>query len=182
MSAFIGQQALAGNVFIGVAPVAGVTIPVAGGTAQTFVLWNPAGSGKLLVLDKLNVGAISGTTPTLGTWVLGMLLNAGSAIGTPISAFTPTTPNNAKLGGGAGANSAPVGRFSVAATTTAVTTFYTLPWSREATTATVGPVLMTHDFDGCVIIPPNVLIALGNTTVQTEPVAPTITWAEVPIV
>jgi hypothetical protein len=176
MSWFI-QQALAGNCFIGTAPVAGVTIPVANSTAQTFALWNPAGSQKNLVLGKLQLGAISATTPTLGTWVLGVLQNAGSAIGTPISAFTATVPTNAIIGGGKAA----VGRFALAATTTAVSTFFVLGFSRETTTATIGPMVMTYDFNGQIIVPPNTLIALNNTTVQTQPWEPSITWAEVAI-
>lgn len=169
--------AAAGQCFIGVAPVAGVTIPVAGGTAQTFALWNPSGSGKNLILNKIQLNAISATTPTLGGWVLGMLQPTGASVGTPISAFTQTNAINSLLGGGLTAS----GRFSVAATTTAVTTFFGLGWSRETLTATVGPVVMMYDFCGQIIVPPNTLIALGNTTVQTQPWQPTISWAEVPI-
>jgi|SRR5262245_6639392 len=178
MSEFFTQQALAGNAFIGVAPVAGVTIPVAGGTAQTFALWNPSGSQKNLVLGKLQLNAINATTPTLGGWILGVLQSAGSSVGTPISAFTATAPINAVIGAG----KAPVGKFSVAATTTATTTLFGIGFSRETVTATVGPLVLSYDFDGQVIVPPGVLIALQNTTVQTQAWQPTLSWYEVPLI
>lgn len=178
MSEYFIQQALAGNGFVGCAPVAGVTIPVANSTAQTFALWNPAGSGKSLVLGKLQLNAISATTPTLGGWVLGALFNAGSSVGTPISAFTATVPLNCIVGAG----KTPIGKFSLAATTTALTTFYSLGMSREAVTVTVGPLIMTYDFDGQVIVPPGTLIALNNTTVQTQPWQPSLSWVETPFI
>jgi len=178
MSWFI-QQALAGNVFIGTAPIAGVDLPAADGTANTFGLWNPAGSNIMLVLGKFNVGIVNATTPVLSGLTLSYVPNAGSAIGAagaPITAFTATAPVNARIGNA----KAPRGRFTVAATTIAMTPLMALGLSHESTTAGTNPDTWVYDFGGLVIVPPNMFVGFGGTAAQTQNLMPSITWAEVP--
>lgn len=179
MSWFI-QQALAGNCFIGTAPVAGVDLPIATGTAQTFGIWNPAGSETLVVLNKLAVGIVDATTPVISGLTLSYVPNAGSAIatGAPISAFTATVPANALVNFGKTSKV----RFTLAATTAASATvpLMCLGLSHESTTGGNGAVTWMYDFNGSVIIPPNVFVVLGGNAAQTQNLMPSISWAEIP--
>lgn len=181
MSWFI-QQALAGNCFIGTNVWNGsAVLPVSNGTAQTFGIWNPAGSGINMILGNLSMGAINATTPAVSGVSLGYVPNAGSAIGAagaPITAFTATAPVNSQIGFG---GKAARGRFTVSATTIAMTPFYSVGFSRESTTAGNGLWSAKHSFDGLVIVPPNTFVGVGATTVQTQSYFMTLSWAEVDI-
>lgn len=180
MSWFI-QQALAGKVFVGSATAAGVDLPASNGTAQTFGIWNPAGSGVMAVLGKLTLGIVDATTPVLSGLCLSYVPNAGSAIGAagaPLTAFTQTAAINAIIGYGETSKV----RFTLAATSIAATIHSSVGLSHESTTAGNGLVGPWVDFSGSVIIPPNVAVFLTGTAAQTQNLMPTITWAEVPYV
>jgi hypothetical protein len=183
MSAFIGQQALAGNVFIGSTALAGVQLPVGSSTsAQLFGLWNPAGSGVNVVLDKLMVGV-----GTLGSSIVSSLcwmatLNAGSNIGTaaPIVAFNQVTPVNAKVGAGVASRT----RFTNAATNTVIaapTMLMTLAMAQSVAATGIPAAAQAYyfDHDGCLIIPQGVAIWLGATAAPVSAYQVTLTWAEV---
>lgn len=179
MSWFI-QQALAGKCFIGVAPVTGVDLAASDGTAQTFGIWNPAGSGVNVVLNRLAVNPINATTPVLSGLCLSYLPNAGSAIGAagaPITAFTQTAAINAIVGVGSAAKA----RFTVAATTIATTLLAALGLGHESTTPGTNPFTWTYDFAGQFIIPPNMAVFLTGSAAQTQNLQPSITWAEVDV-
>lgn len=179
MSWFI-QQALAGNCFFGSTTQGGVTLPAEDATAQTFALWNPAGSGVYLVLNKLALGQADATTPAITGIGLSFLTNAGSSIatGAPISAFTATTPQNARIGNGPTSKA----RFSLSATTVATAFLMSLGLSQDSVTPGTGIDTATYDFGGSVILPPGTLIALcGAPAAPGQDFTATIHWAEVEI-
>lgn len=178
MSAFIAQQALAGNVFIGSSAAAGVAIPVTSATAQVFGIWNPPGSNVKVVLDKLILGIA-----TLGTNIVGALEwthlpNVQSiATGSSITAFTDTTVRNAIVGLG----SASKIRFTGSAATTSAGTHL---MSVGITSTTGTPVdaspMYVFDHDGCLIIPMGVAIFLVGSAAPGSTYQATLTWAEIP--
>src|SRR5438093_1036357 len=82
------QLAKAGQIFVGSSAITGVLIGIATTTAPTFLLANPAGSGKNLVMLKATYGYISGTT-IAGAWHY-------SSCATPVAAnITAVAPQNA---------------------------------------------------------------------------------------
>jgi hypothetical protein len=173
------DQAKLGRVFIGSTTNAGVAVPVYNATAQTFGLWNPAGSGVNLVLGKLSVAVATLGTNIVSALGLSYLLNVGAAIGAagaPITAFTATAPFNAILGQG----DAPKGRFTLSATTIAPAFLMSLPMAQNvSTTAPNAEQAYSFDFDGMLIIPPNVYIGLGGSAAPGSTYQASLSWAEV---
>lgn len=180
MSAYIGLQALAGNVFIGSTAGAGVDPPAFNATAQVFGLWNPAGSGVNCVLDRIIVGQADATTPAISGLSISYLPNAGSAIGAagaPITAFTGATPVNSRLGYGNASRT----RFTPSAATTIATTFLmSIGLSQDSVTPGTGLVTSVFDFDGVVIVPQGVAVFLtGAPAAIGQLLTATLTWAEI---
>lgn len=182
MDGYIAQQALAGRLFIGSTLYSGVVIPAYNATGQKFGVWNPAGSGVDLILDKLTMSLATIGTEALAGFGLSYLSNVGSSIGTgsPISAFTATTALNAKIVEGP----ASAAKFTLSATTSAPTHFYDIGIglvSTDLNTATGESFdTMMHEFAGRVIIPPGVYVGLGASAAQGQTIRATLTWVENP--
>lgn len=174
------QLALAGQCFFGSTTNAGVAIPAYNATAQVFGLWNPAGSGVRLVLNKLSVGIVDEGTNIVAAIGLSYLANAGSAIatGAPISAFTATAPFNAIVGGGKASRA----RFTLSATTSAPAFLMStgMSWPEADMAGAVMPVMLDYDFNGSVIIPEGVYIGLGGSAAPGSTCQASISWAEIP--
>lgn len=179
------QLALAGQCFIGTGPVAGIAIPIQSTTAAVrFALWNPAGSGVNVILNQLMLTKVDAADPGVGGYVLVLVPNAGAtaATGAPVATFTALASYNARVGNGGTAAKARFGSASPAGTlTTAGTPFYSLGLSRETVTDTVGPVVLTHNFNGGVVLAPGAFVHLAGIAADTQVSMPTITWAEIPI-
>lgn len=130
-------------------------IPIANTTAPTFVLWNPAGSGKNAVLVRYAAGWVA-TTEAPGNIEFALLTSAGAgslATGAPFSAFTAAAAQSGLLGSGSKSGML----FGTAATlTTAGTVIATSGLSHLTTTgtATSGSFSYIVDFDGMMILPP----------------------------
>ncbi len=76
-------QCYRGNVFVGTTAIGGVVPPVFSATAQTYMIWNPLGSGKNIVPINLTLGYVSGTALgcNLGyAYLTGMLRVLGKTI------------------------------------------------------------------------------------------------------
>jgi len=161
----------------------GIAIPIYSTTAPTMVLWNPIGSGKNLSLQNVVVTYTSGTA-TYGSYGLCYLANCGSTVGTgaPFTAFTPVTPVNGLLGGGAQS----VAKVSVSATnglTTTGTWFYTLGsfnLENATTTAHATTVPSFPVAKGVIILAPGTAVYIGATLASVALYCQTISWAEVP--
>lgn len=174
------SQTYRGNVFYGSTTNAGVAIPADNATAQTFMLWNPAGSGKLCVPIHLRAGIVTLGTRVVSSLQLNFLPNAGSAIGAagaPISAFTATAAQSTYIGLG----NTPATRFALAATTIAMTNYFHLGLFHDLATGGAPPPFVT-DFNGTVILPPNNAMAVQSSDAATgSTYAITIVWEEIPI-
>jgi len=177
---YLPSMTLAKKVFIGSTTNAGVAVPAYNATAQTFGLWNPAGSGKNLILVKINLGIATVGTPAVSSLGLSVLVNTGSQIatGAPISAFTQTASLPGLLGDAAGGSAPSVGRFTLAATTVAPTFAYNLALSQESVTATNGVMWMEHDFDGAIGVAPGTYIGLGGSAAPGQTIQGSLVWFE----
>jgi hypothetical protein len=178
MSWFV-QQALAGNCFFGSTTNAGVAIPAYNATAQVFGIWNPSGSGVALVLNKLSVAVATLGTNAVAALGLSVLRPVGSVIatGSNITAFTDTTPQNARIGNARVSKA----RFTLSATVTAPTFLMSLPMAQNATTTQpVAEQAYSYDFGGSIIIPEGVYIGLGGSAAPGSTYQASISWAELP--
>ena len=180
MGASLGKfydQAKLGKVFFGSTTNAGIAIPAYNATAQVFGLWNPAGSGVNLVLGKISISVATLGTNIVSAIGLSYLLNTGAQIatGSPISAFTATTPFNARVGNGL----TPKGRFTLTATTVAPAFLMSLPMAQSvSTTAPNAEQAFSYDFDGMILIPPGVYIGLGGSAAPGSTYQASLSWAE----
>ncbi len=189
------EQAYRGNVYYASTATAGVILPVFVATTMTptYSIWNPAGSGKLLVPIVTLLGWTA-TTAALGTLIWIASTNAGDRISaagatgaSPISTFgTLTAPVNANLGSGKVSQM----RFSASGSTTLLTgqpVFYRttgITVSPTGTTA-VSNVLpwwtCRDDWDGTGIIPPGNAIHLVGSTATLASIPITTVYAEIPL-
>lgn len=171
------QLALGGQCFFGSTAIAGV-VPTTSTTAQVFGLWNPAGSGYNALLNKFNISVTTANTALVASLGLSVLTPTGASIGTPISAFTSGTIQNALLGSG----KASAMRFTPSAATTTATTFLTaLGVAQTAGTAPIGPQAYVYDFDGSIILPPNTAVFVVASAAVASAFAMALSWAEVPV-
>lgn len=166
------QLAKAGLIFVGSAGIAGVAIPIATTTAPTFILKNPAGSGKNLVMIKASLGYISGTvvaaahhysvcTAAGATLTTATPFNAFvGAGGTSVSQFAPTVTNTVS-----GATIYRHSGISNGAPITSSTSYYYL----------------TETFEGDFIIPPGQCAFPSADPVEGGTYGVTWVWAEMPV-
>lgn len=176
---YFQQLALNGQCFIGSTAATGVDIPIYNATsAHTAVLWNPAGSGIVLVMNQAALAQADATTPAISGLGISYLGNTGSAIatGAPVVTFTDALTFNAKLGGGA-----PKARFG-AASISATAFLMSLGLSQDSVTPAAGILNTTFNFNGSLIVPPGYLIAMvGAPVAPGQAFTASFTWAEVPI-
>lgn len=170
-----------GNLFYGSTTNAGVAIPADNATSQVFGLWNPAGSGKLCVPVHFRAGIVTLGTRVVSSIHFNFLPNAGSAIGAagaPISAFTETSAQSGIVGGSSHKNTT---RFTLSATTIAMTNFWFTGLFHDLATGGAPPAFVT-DFDGSIILSPNNAMFLGSSDAATgSTYGATISWLELPI-
>ncbi len=188
------EQAYRGNVFLASTTTAGIVLPIFVATTitSTFSIWNPAGSGRLMVPIVTLVGWTA-TTAALGTIIWVASTNAGdrvSAAGatgaSPISTFTtPTAPINANLGSGKVSQMRFTGTTGSAALLTGQPTFYRgtgITISATTSASTAQPWWTARDdWDGTAIIPPGNAIHLMGSTATLATVTVTLAYLEVPL-
>lgn len=185
---YLPNMTLARKVFIGSTTYAGVAIPAYNATAQTFGLWNPAGSDVDIILLKLSLGIATAGTEAVSALGLSYIPNAGNALagsGGPITAFAQTSSLPGLIGDGGGSAAPSVGRFTLAATTIAPTFCYNVSLSETAGSATTTAAGMSvqwmeHDFDGIVGVAPGTYIGLGGSAAPGSTFQGSLSWLEIP--
>jgi hypothetical protein len=163
---------------------AATTIKLNTAVDTTPTLWNPASSGVLVFLQKINLSQAAIGTPIIQGFTLGYVLNTGDAAGTnlPLATFTNITPINNLLGKGAAAKA----KFAHATVTfTANPPPFMdigLGMEVEGTAATGMPYTLTFDLDGMLCLPPGTAVALGSATAASSMTYwGTFTWSEIPV-
>lgn len=171
------EAASRGNLYIASNAVAGRAHGTAFGTTCPISLWNPAGSGVLLSIQRAIFGYVSGTLGA-GFYAWGQNLQGSSA-----PSGTELTPVNALIGGAAR------GRGRVWDNTNASGATPTLirpSMSYGAMTASTANALLPaviDEVDGEIVVYPGGLIALqGIGTAGTSPLlVHSIVWEEIPL-
>ncbi len=168
-----------GKVFILSTAAAGTAFPLATGTAMTFGMWNTS-VNKNAVLMKLNVGYTSGTIAIGEVGLVNIAGGAQVATGGNITAFTDavqgTTIRNGILGSGLVSD---MRATPSAATVVAGSGAYWTGGSMEIATAAPGVSVLSHDFDGSVIVPPGQAVFVVGSVAQTGLFTMSLSWAEV---
>lgn len=167
-----------GNVFHGKTAAAGVLIPATAGTAQTFGIWNPLGSGVNVEL----IAAYYGWVSTTGA----VPANIGYDVVTPanaltVTAITASAPANGLLAAG---KASKVLFTASAATTTASSLLGTNGMSHLTTigaTTTVQPFQLVELFEGSIIVAPNSAIFVSGTVAPVDKFDIRWVWAEYPV-
>ena len=161
-------QCYRGNLYYTTTTAAGVAISTSSTLTPTYSLWNPAGSGKNVVLVSLAVGW-DATSSVAGGIVWTATTNAGSGISStaPFVAFGTGTAINANLSSGKAAQL----RCATGGTTTlvaAATLYRTTGISFGSTAVTTASAwwVAREDYDGTMIVPPgNAIHIMGSTAV-----------------
>ena len=161
-----------------------LTIPVYTTLTNGPVLWNPAGSGKLVIPLKVTLSAGALGTPVI-TGLVGCYLNGAGATastGAPVITFNNIAPIGTNLGKQGTATT----MFANATVTytTQPTAFYHMGLNmwKSGTDAISLPVTLMHDFEGAVQIQPGSLFAIGGTPAATSTTYITsILFAEIPL-
>ncbi len=156
---------------------AGQIVAAAAAASTNFALFNPAASGKYLVLWHFGMGIISGTSPA-GPLFHGMIIS-----GVPTVAATGTIQSNL-LGGGAGS----VARTYATAAGTSLTggtaplTHSVADFSATATAQAVpGSIKAIDNLDGRIVIPPGIgWLPLWSSAGTSLLSGYSITWEEIP--
>ena len=170
------EAVLRGNVYHASVGSAGVAPGTALGTTAAFTLYNPAGSGKNLVILQASLAYISGT---LGAGAVVYAANSN-----PIAAAVTGT-GLTEVNGLVGSGNTPVGQAmhtaTLPATPTIVRPFCSLT-ALLATTA-VEPYTVIDDVDGALAIAPGCAVSLeAIAAAGTTPlVLFGMTWEEVPV-
>jgi hypothetical protein len=177
-----GELAQRGLVYA--ARSASATIPAYTTLTNAPVLWNPAGSNKLIVPLKVMLTPTGLGTPIITGLIACFLANAGATAATaaPVLTFTPIASYNCLIGMGSAAK----GLFAAA-----VVTYTTQPQAfldlglglwKSGTDAISLPITQVFDFDSMVMMPPSTLIAIGGFVATSVTYCLCIIWAEIPMV
>ena len=159
------EHVVRGRAFVYSTAAAGVAL-IAATTSNAPAIWNPAGSGKNLVLLKIAIGRTAKGTPLEGSIVYLTLANAGATVGTAnqIVSLTQVTPVNLLLGAG----NPSVMRFAPATISTTGTATvvcasgFAQTADNGATTVSGPRVDSVIDYiDGMIIVPPGNTFQMG---------------------
>ena len=171
------EQTMRGNSFIFTTTTA-AAVTALGNNIPT--IWNPASSGKLLVLTKVTIQVAAGGVPAVSGFQWGFLKNVGAVVGTgaPVITFTQVAPINLNVG-------SPTSSAMLWAP--AVCTFTTAPALLAAIginlggSATQTPWIGMDDVDGRIIVSPGNLIQIGASTATSTTFNVSIWGIEVPL-
>lgn len=175
------EQTMRGNAFVYTMSTAASI--VAPGTAGFPNLWNPLGSGKLLILNRIVWQAAAIGTPVISGFQYAYLPNAGAQVGTASPVLTGAYSNtvnvyNLLLGSG---NVSVMKYLGAAATMTTAPTVFAAAGLNLGATATQTPWTGWDDINGRIIIPPGVLFQVGASTATSTTFAISIYGFEIPI-
>lgn len=174
------EQCYRGNVYYAVTATAGVVVPISSSLTPTYSIWNPAGSGKLMI-PIVSVITHNATTSVLGGLIWMVTTNAGSGISStaPFVAFGTGSAVNANLGSGK-VSQMRVGSGGTTTLVAAPTVYRHTGFTVMANTvATAGSGFTWRDeWDGAGIIAPGNAIHLMGTTAVALTAVISLAWYE----
>lgn len=165
-----------GNVYLAQTAVTGVAPGTAVGTTAAFALYNPAASGKDLVVLKLGMGYVSGT---LGAGEVSLCVSTNTVAAATTGTAIPA--RNAYVGAAANNVGSALTTATLPATPTPVGVFCSLT-ALLASTA-VQPYTVENYLDGLTIVQPGATISLQATAAagSTPLVVYSVVWYETAI-
>ena len=174
------EQNQRGNLYQWDSGADGITILKYDNVNPAFVLWNKSTLYNLEIVE-ITV-AWSGTPAVAGNIGYGMIIGAGSAIGTPISAFTElATARKSKTFATA---NPPNGKCATTSTIAALgaaaykTLGFSIPGATAAATTTAPGFTFIKPFRGDLIIKPGNAIAICGNVAQTAVMDFSISWID----
>lgn len=177
-------QAYRGNVFVATTASVGVALAPISSTGAGMGLWNPLGSGKVLVPITFGLGVISVSTPGAGTFGLGYQTGVGGQIGTaaPIVAIPAYTPVNMNLGSGV-TSVAKAWQAASCTFTAAPSALMSLGMSAGTAALTVpeSQPMQLYPFDGQLVLSPGSAITVAEMGATGFTVFASLVWYEAPI-
>jgi len=165
---------------------AAAAIPLSATTGVCPTLWNPEGSGKILVPLKIMLSLAAIGTPAVWGLALAQTLATGVSdnigSGKPIVTFTNRAPKTARIGGPAAVAK---GMFAsdVVTFTAAPTVIMDLGMGgwKDGTAANSNPVAgLEFDLDGLIMMAPGSAISLVGTVASSTTFFASILFAELP--
>jgi len=167
------EQARLGNMFRACNQAAATITLINTSTATGFILSNPFGSGKKLVIRDAMFAYT--TVPTATAIVF-----LAQSIAPHTTAVTHTTPLAVYDGGGGGVSSVAVGRVDAAATTPNLPVYSRILGYAPTTPATTGGLTLSDYINGSMVLVPGTFAQISYIT--TAPVGITsMSWAEVDV-
>jgi hypothetical protein len=174
------EQNRKGNLYKWASGAAGITILKYDNTGPAFVLWNKSLQYNLEIVEVC-VGW-SGTPAVAGNLGYGMIIGAGQAVGTPISAFTElATARKCKTFATA---NPPNGKCATSSTIAALgaaayeTFGFSYPGATAAATTTAPGFMFVKQFRGDFIIAPGNAIAICGNAAQGAVMDFSISWID----
>jgi len=167
------EQARLGNMYYACNQAAATVTLINTSTTTGFVLGNPYGSGKKLVLKQAN---FTYTTVPAATAIVFL----AQSIAPSTTAMVHTTPLAVYNVDGSGASTVAVGRADASATTPNLPVYSRILGYSPTTPATTGALTFTDQINGGMILVPGTYVQVSYIT--TAPVGITyMSWAEVAI-
>ena len=154
-------------------------IPISTSTTFVLGLWNPGGTGKVVVPTRLNLG-FTATTEVPGNIVISGVKNTGNTVATGAVILTSTAivPTCALLGGG-GQPSAQA--FSAGTLTAAATIQFTTgltQWTTPGTAVVATTQPRMYEFDGTFALAPGTLMLVMASAATGSTYTQSIFWYE----
>lgn len=146
-----------GSVYSCTTAATGVAPGTALGTTAAFCLYNPVGTGKRLIVQKIGMGLISGTIGAGTVWI------TGSASADAVPTGTAITPRNRDIGSSNSSVATPLTTATI--TTNAAKQIDILcSLSEEVVATATGPTeVVDKDIDGEIVIEPGSYITCHAT-------------------
>ncbi len=168
------HHAINKRLYLGTTAIAGTIVPVnASALVGTFTLLNPPGSGVNLEILRYRAAADGTTTAVIGSVDLAYQANPNVFTTGTLAGITNCLIGTSTTG---------KGQLYDHCTFAGTPTLYgTLGVGFGTTGMTPGPDLIQVEFDGELIVPPNVAITVVGNAAQTQPLIQSILWAEVPV-
>ena len=164
-----------GNVFWVATATAGTTIPIqASGLAATFVLYNPANSGKNLELISYSL-ALEAATTVVSDISLYYQTQLGT-VNARLSSLTALTTRPAVLGGSSASQAT---AYSAATFTGALVRGPVLAGPGAVTANNILPI--EYLFNGRIIVPPGTAVTTAGNAAQASAASQVFFWQENPI-
>jgi len=163
-------------------PAACAAYPIYSTATNSPTLWNPEGSGKMVVPIRINMGVGAIATYLDNNFLLAQTLNTGAAASTGgvFATFTNIAPYNMLIGGPSGK-----AKYSGAVVTwtvqpTAIMTIGMSTWA-AGTEANLEYSWLHYEFEGHMILPPGTAVSLVGTVASSTTFVTSFVFAELPL-